>query len=175
MVRYADDFVILCQSQQEAKSALDVVQIWVDEHQLELHPDKTHLGDCSQKGHGFEFLGYRFEAGKRYVRKKSLKALRDKIRAKTKRSRSGSLREIIKELNPMLKGWFEYFKHAYKNEFRGVDGFTRRRLRALILRRNRKKGWGISLTSHKKYPNAYFAKHKLFTTHEAWVLACQSR
>ena len=175
LVRYADDFIILCQTQQEAEDVLKKVQAWVDENQLELHPEKTHLGDCSQKGQGFEFLGYRFEAGKRYVRKKSLKSFRDKVRAKTKRNRSGSLREIIDELNRMLKGWFEYFKHAHWNTFRGNDGFVRRRLRALILRRNRKKGWGKSILSHQKYPNAYFVKLGLFTSHEAWVQTCQSR
>ena len=94
-VRYADDFVILCKSQQEAETALVKVQEWVEEFRLELHPDKTHLGNCIQKGEGFEFLGYRFEAGRRYVRKKSLKSFRDKVRAKTKRSRSGSLKSPI--------------------------------------------------------------------------------
>lgn len=175
MIRYADDFVILCQSQQEAERVLKQVQVWVESTQLELHPDKTHLGDCSQKGNGFEFLGYRFEAGKRFVRKKSLKNSRDKVRAKTKRSRSGSLRDIIDELNPMLRGWFNYFKHAHRTTFKGNDGFVRRRLRALILRRKGKKGWGKNLNAHKNYPNVYFAQLGLFTSHEAWVVACQSR
>ncbi len=174
-VRYADDFVILCKSQEEAETALVKVQEWVKEFRLELHPDKTHLGNCSQKGEGFEFLGYRFEAGRRFVRKKSLMIFRDKVRAKTKRSRSGSLKEIIKDLNPMLKGWFGYFKHAHRNTFKGNDGFVRRRLRALILRRNKKKGWGKNINAHRKYPNAYFAKLELFTRHEAWAVACQSR
>jgi len=82
------------------------------------------------------FLGYRFEAGKRFVRKKSLKSFRDKVRAKTKRSRSGSINEIIEDLNPMLRGWFEYFKHAYKTTFNSNDGFVRRRLRAILLINN---------------------------------------
>lgn len=175
LVRYADDFVILCKSQKEAESALLEVQNWVKENHLTLHPDKTHLGDCSKKGEGFEFLGYRFEAGRRYVRKKSLKSFRDKVRAKTKRSRSGSMREIISDLNPMLKGWFGYFKHAHRTTFRSNDGFVRRRLRALILRRNRKKGCGKNTNAHRNYPNTYFAKLELFTSHEAWAVACQSR
>ena len=103
----------------------------VDDKGLILHPDKTHVGNCLVAGQGFEFLGYRFEAGKRWVRKKSLKALKDKIRNKTRRSRGDSMKTIIKDLNPMLKGWFNYFKHAHKWTFSGIDGFIRRRLRSL--------------------------------------------
>jgi len=58
------------------------MQAWVAANGLTLHPDKTHLGDCRIDGQGFEFLGYRFEAGKRWVRKKSLMSLKDKIRAR---------------------------------------------------------------------------------------------
>jgi len=134
VVRYADDFVILSKTEQEAKMALEKVREWVDEFGLTLHPNKTHIGNASIKGQGFEFLGYRFEAGKRFVRKKSLKSFRDKVRAKTKRSRSGSINEIIADLNPMLRGWFEYFKHAYKSTFNSNDGFVRRRLRAILLK-----------------------------------------
>ena len=72
MVRYADDFVVLCQSHEEAGAALAEIRRWVAENGLRLHPDKTHLGDCRRPGEGFEFLGYRFEAGRRFVRKKSL-------------------------------------------------------------------------------------------------------
>ena len=175
MVRYADDFVILCQDRKEAETALQKVREWVEANGLTLHPDKTHLGDCREKGQGFDFLGYRFEAGRRWVRVKSRKALMDKVREKTKRNRSGSMDKIIADLNPMLRGWFGYFKHAYRTEFKSVDGFVRRRLRALLLRRNKKKGWGRSLQSHKRWPNTYFAKHGLFTLHEAHAAACQSR
>src|SRR5450631_4319678 len=117
IVRYADDAVVLCRSWEEAQSALAHMQGWVTANGLTLHPDKTHLGDCRVDGQGFEFLGYRFEAGKRWVRKKSLMSLKDKIRAKTKRSRGDSMETIIKDLNPMLKGWFNYFKHAHKWTF----------------------------------------------------------
>ncbi len=112
MVRYADDFVILCRTQAEAEAALHDVQAWVAENGLTLHPDKTRIGDCQQPGRGFDFLGYRFEAGRRLVRKKSLKALKDKVRARTLRSRGDSLGRIIHDLNPILRGWFGYFKHA---------------------------------------------------------------
>ena len=171
-----DDFVILSNSKQESIMALDKVKEWVSKSDLQLHPDKTHIGNSSIKGQGFEFLGYRFEKGKRFVRKKSLKSFRDKVRDKTKRSRSGSMSEIIADLNPMLKGWFGYFKHAYKSTFKTNDGFVRRRLRAILLKRNKKKRcFGITINAHKKYPNRYFAELNLFTSHEAWVLAYQSR
>ena len=100
-VRYADDFVILCQSREEADAALDLVRYWVSDNGLTLHPEKTHVGDCRQPGHGFEFLGYRFEAGRRFVRKKSLDKLADSIRDKTRRTRGDSLAHVIADLNPV--------------------------------------------------------------------------
>ena len=81
MVRYADDFVILCENRTRAEDALRLVREWTEGNGLTLHPDKTHLGDCSQSGQGFEFLGYRFEAGRRWIRRKSIKALREKVGA----------------------------------------------------------------------------------------------
>src|SRR5699024_2737017 len=111
MVRYADDFVILCPDAEQADRALAVVQDWVEANGLTLHPDKTHVGDCLQPGQGFDFLGYRFEAGRRWVRKKSMDALKDKVRPKTRRSRGRSLEYVIADLNPMLRGWYGYFKH----------------------------------------------------------------
>ena len=105
MVRYADDFVILCRSREEADAALVEVRAWVSENGLTLHPSKTHVGDCRQPGQGFEFLGYRFEAGLRLVRKKSLDKLKDSIRAKTCRNRGDSLACVITDLNRVLRGW----------------------------------------------------------------------
>jgi hypothetical protein len=58
------------------------------------------------RAQGFEFLGYRFDAGKRWVRKKSLMSLRDKIRAKTKRNEGNSIEYVIASLNPTLRGWY---------------------------------------------------------------------
>jgi RNA-directed DNA polymerase len=175
MVRYADDFVILCRDRDEAQAALDAVRAWTQANGLTLHPEKTHIGDCREPGQGFEFLGYRFEAGRRWVRKKSRKALREAVRAKTRRSRSGSMAQIVEELNLTLRGWFEYFKHAYRTEFPDVDKFVRRRLRALLLRRHHKQGWGVSPLTHRRWPNAYFAKLGLFTLTEAHAVACRSR
>jgi RNA-directed DNA polymerase len=176
IVRYADDFVILCATEAEAQHALAQVQAWTAERGLTLHPDKTHLGDCRQAGQGFDFLGYRFEAGRRLVRQKSFTAIRAKIRAKTSRSRSRSLEHIIAELNPMLKGWFNYFKHANGSVFFILDGFVRRRLRAILRHQHHLKGrLGHSLEDHRRWPNAFFAERGLFTLTEALALARQPR
>ena len=174
-VRFADDFVVMCRTRQEAEEVLAAIQDWVDNHDLVLHPDKTRVGNCAEKGQGFEFLGYRFEAGRRWSRPKSRKALRDKIRHLTGRTRSGSLESIIAELNPILRGWFGYFKHAHRSTFRDVDGFVRRRLRALLRKREKRPGFGRTESDHWRWPNAFFAQHGLFTLQEAYVAASQSR
>lgn len=176
IIRYADDFVIMCKTQEQANTALERVSKWTEVNGLILHPEKTHIGNCLIEGQGFEFLGYRFEAGNRWVRKSSIKKLRDTIRSKTKRSRSGNLRVICADLNRSLKGWFEYFKHAHKWTFAPVDQFTRRRLRSLLRRRIKKKGGtGRCLHDHFMWPNKFFAENGLFTMTEAHALACQSR
>ena len=175
MVRYADDAVVLCRSATEAEAALAEMQQWVQSNGLRLNPDKTHVGDCRLPGQGFEFLGYRFEAGQRWVRRKSLNAMRERIRAKTRRTRGDSLRTIITELNPMLRGWFGYFKHAHPYTFRAMDGFVRRRLRALRRKQEKRPGIGRCLSDHRRWPNAFFAELGLFTLTEAHACASQSR
>jgi len=175
LVRYADDFVILCQTAAEATHALDVVRAWVAAEGLQLHPDKTHVGDCRIAGQGFEFLGYRFEAGRRWVRDKSLKALKAKIRSKTRRTEGNSLKQIVSGLNPMLRGWFNYFKHAQRGIFRILDGFIRRRLRALLRKQDKRPGAGHCMADHHRWPNAFFAAVGLFTMTEARHAASQSR
>ncbi len=176
MARYADDFVILCRTREEAEAALDDVRAWVTMNGLALHPQKTHVGDCRQPGQGFEFLGYRFEAGERHVRKKSLTKLKESIRVKTRRTRGDSLARIVTGLNRTLRGWFAYFKHAHPKTFESLDGFTRRRLRALLRRQEKKSSsMGISRADHHRWPNAFFAKAGLFALHTAWLSARQSR
>ncbi|MGH8612687.1 MAG: group II intron reverse transcriptase/maturase, partial [Gammaproteobacteria bacterium] len=175
MVRYADDFVVLCRSREEAEAALSDIRDWVEENGLGLHPDKTHVGDCRQAGEGFEFLGYRFEAGRRWVRKKSLIRLKDAIRAKTRRTRGTSLGQVIAELNPALRGWFGYFKHAQPSTFTRLDGFVRRRLRALLRKREKRPGFGRCHADHRRWPNAFFAEAGLFALHTAWLAAKHSR
>jgi RNA-directed DNA polymerase len=175
MVRYADDFVVLCRTAEQAQAALKEVKSWVEQNGLRLNADKTHVGDCRQAGQGFEFLGYRFEAGRRSVRDKSLKALRERIRSKTRRTRGNSLAKIIEDLNPMLRGWFNYFKHAHSVAQLGIDGFVRRRLRAILRKQEKRPGMGQCLDDHLRWPNTFFAAQGLFTINAARMLASQSR
>jgi RNA-directed DNA polymerase len=175
MVRYADDAVVLCRSREEAESALARMQAWVNANGLTLHPSKTHIGNCRVTGQGFEFLGYRFEAGQRQVRKKSLMALRDTVRAHTPRNHGQSIECVIATLNPVLQGWYGYFQHAHRYTFSSVDGFVRRRLRAMLRKQERRPGQGRCLNDHVRWPNSFFASLGLFTLSEAHRLARQSR
>ena len=165
--------MILCPTAEEAGKALEEIKAWVEANGLSLHPEKTHIGDCRIKGQGFEFLGYRFEAGRRWVRKKSLMALKDKIRAKTRRTRGDSLARIVADLNPLLIGWYGYFRHACRWVFPAVDGFIRRRLRAILRKHEKRPGFGRCQTDQSRWPNAYFAAQGLFTMTEARMLASQ--
>jgi RNA-directed DNA polymerase len=175
MVRYADDFVVLCRSLEEAQAALAEVKAWVEANGLSLNPDKTHVGDCRQKRQGFDFLGYHFELGRRWARQKSYQALQDRIRMRTRRTRGDSLAKIIVDLNPTLRGWFNYFKHAHPNTFKWMDSFVRRRLRAVLRKHEKRADMGICREDHQRWPNTFFAAQGLFTMTAAWKLASQSR
>jgi RNA-directed DNA polymerase len=175
MVRYADDFVVMCKSREEATAALTEITAWVTANGLRLHPDKTHVGDCRQPGQGFEFLGYRFEGGRRFVREKSLNRFKDRIREKTRRTRGDSLARVIDELNPMLCGWFGYFKHAHPTTFPALDGFIRRRLRAMLRKQQKRPASGRRLVDHLRWPNAFFAHAGLLALNTAWLTARHSR
>ena len=175
MVRYADDFVILTRNHAEAEVALALVKAWVSENGLTLHPEKTRTVNCRKKGNGFEFLGYRFERGRRDVRKKSLDKLKETIRAKTRRTRGQSLKVVVVDLNRTLRGWFGYFKHAHPSIFLTLDQLIRRRLRAMLRKQAHRPGVGNDRADHQQWPNAYFANAGLFALHTAWQSARQSR
>ncbi len=167
----ATRLVILCRSPEEANQALARVQAWTAAAGLTLHPIKTRIVDATQEG--FEFLGYRFENGKRYPRAKSIKRLKDTIRAETKRTNGESLRTIIGHLNPTLRGWFAYFKHSYRTTFQDIDGWVRMRLRSILRKRQGRTGRGRGL-DHHRWPNAFFAELGLYSLKAAHALACQS-
>jgi RNA-directed DNA polymerase len=175
MVRYADDFVVLCKSREEADAALAEIRAWVADNGLRLHPNKTHVGDCLLAGQGFEFLGYRFEAGRRFVRKKSLNRFKDTIRAKTRRTRGDSLARIIADLNRTLRGWFAYFKHAHPRTFIVLDKFIRRRLRSVLRKHDKRPGFGATRDDHQRWPITFFADAGLLALHTAWRNARYSR
>ncbi len=126
LVRYADDFVILCRSRDAAEAAMARVFCWpaewVGENGLKLHPGKTRIVAATQKG-GFDFLGYHFERDDRWPRKKSLDKLKTRVRALTpRRTCGGSLEHCIGQLNAVLVGWFDYFKHSHRTTFAPLAG-----------------------------------------------------
>jgi RNA-directed DNA polymerase len=174
MVRYADDFVILSRSREEAEEALEEVKRWTAEAGLKLHPEKTRIVDALEKKGGFDFLGYHFEQGLRWPRKKSLKKLKDTIRVKTKRNNGRSLQVIIEDVNRTTRGWFEYFKHSHKTTFKPLDGWIRRRLRTILRKRKRQRGQAKTMRDHIRWPNAYFEEQGLLTLEVAFAEARQS-
>ena len=171
MVRYADDFVILCRTPADAARALARVQEWTAAAGLTLHPTKTRIINATQDA--FEFLGYRFDRGRRYPRAKSMQKLKDTIRAKTKRTSGKCLLAIIASLNPTLRGWFEYFKHSYRLTFPIVDKWVRMRLRSILRKRMGLRGRGRG-ADHHRWPNAFFAELGLYSLKTAHAAACQS-
>jgi RNA-directed DNA polymerase len=172
MVRYADDFVILCRSEAEARAALDCVQDWTTRVGLKLHPEKTRVADATQKG-GFDFLGYHFERGYKWPREKSLKKLKDRLRELTRRTSGESLDEIIRRVNQTLEGWFEYFKHSHKTTFPRLDRWLRMRLRSILRKRAGGQGRGKG-KDHFRWPNAFFGACGLFNLSAAHARLCQS-
>jgi RNA-directed DNA polymerase len=172
MVRYADDFIVLCRNQAEALEALELISRWAEESGLTLHPTKTRLVEASRAG-GFDFLGYHFERGMKWPRKKSMDKLKETTRSKTRRTDGHSLRAICEDLNQTLRGWFEYFKHSKGNVFEPIDGYTRGRLRSILRKRLGKKGRGRG-SDHQQWPNAYFNAAGLFSLRQAHAAACRS-
>ena len=172
MVRYADDFVVLCRSRDEAERALAEVEKWTAAAGLQLHADKTRIVDATQAG-GFDFLGYHFERGRRWPSRKSLRKHKDAIRQQTRRANGQSLQKIIERVNQVRRGWFEYFKHSYRTTFKPLDQWTRMRLRSILRKRQGKRGRGRG-SDHHQWPNAYFAELGLFSYCAAYAQARQS-
>jgi len=172
MVRYADDFVILCRTEAEALLTLAMVQQWTAQAGLTLHPTKTRIVDATVRG-GFDFLGYHFERGMRWPRRKSEKKLKDAIRDKTRRTNGHSLLAIIAAVNRTLKGWFEYFKHSHYTTFRSLDPWIRMRLRSILRKRRGGRGRGRG-SDHQRWRNAFFDEQGLFSLVAAHAEASQS-
>jgi RNA-directed DNA polymerase len=171
MVRYADDFVILAKTRDEAEAALGQVRAWVSDNGLSLHETKTRVVDAREAG--FDFLGYHFVKDYRFPRRKSLAKFRDAVRELTPRNSGKSLPEIVNKLNPKLRGWFVYFQQAWWTVFRDQDSWVRGRLRSILRRRSHRRGRGRGL-DHHRWPNTFFASLGLFNLRNAHELACQS-
>jgi RNA-directed DNA polymerase len=175
MVRYADDFVICCRTEAEAQAALTAVAAWTESAELKLHPVKTRI--ISADGlEGFDFLGYHFQRyqdghGTKYPRKKSVQKLRDTLRKKLQRGRSGSLPEIFREINVTLKGWLGYFKYSRPSALRDNDQWIRDRARQILRRRHKRDGL-VRGRERTEYPNQWFEMQGLFSlvkTQAQWI------
>lgn len=156
MIRYADDFVILCRSEAEAREALGEVQAWMAAAGLTLHPEKTRIVDAAVKG-GFEFLGWHFERGYRWPREKSQARFKDAIRQQTGRSDGRSLEMIIRSVNRRVHGWGNYFRGGVRYVPIKLDQWMRMRLRSILRHREKRDGRAKG-RDHQRYPNAYFIR-----------------
>ncbi len=170
MVRYADDFVILCRTAEEAQTALADVQRWVNEAGLTLHPTKTRIVDARKQS--FAFLGYTFRGKLRFIRDKSHAKITDRLRKLTPRKSGDSLEFIIRRLNRTLAGWFNYFRHCHWTIFREYDEHLRWRLRRLLMKRHHLNP--RRMPRNQRWPNAFFAEEGLYSLSEAHLGLVQS-
>jgi RNA-directed DNA polymerase len=161
MVRYADDFVVLCRTQEEADSILNFLREWTTAAGLTLHPTKTRIVNATTEG--FDFLGWHFRGGKKWPRKKSLQKLQEKLRPLTRRTNGRSLGEIIAKVNPILRGWHGYFRNSVPTGLSGPDGWLRRRLRAMLRKREKRPGYGLCQADSRQWPNRWFAEQGLYS------------
>jgi RNA-directed DNA polymerase len=158
LTRYADDWVITCKSAAEARVAIDAAHRILKQLGVELHPQKTRIVHVQ---HGFEFLGYKIKRGKKlhlpgskirsqarsgalyaYPREKSIQRFRDQVRQRTKRCVPLKTKELIARLNPLLRGWGEYYKRAHVRKlFNQLDRWIVRRIRSHRFKRWRNGGW----------------------------------
>jgi len=158
LTRYADDWVVTCQSAAEARSALDAARRILKQLGVELHPQKTRIVHVRD---GFDFLGYKIKRGKKklrlpeskirsglragalyaYPRQKSIRRFMDQVRQRTKRNIPLTSQEMIEKLNPLLRGWGEYYKGAHvRTLFHRLDGWIVRRIRSHRFKRWRNNG-----------------------------------
>jgi RNA-directed DNA polymerase len=172
MVRYADDFVLLCRTESQAQTALAEVQQWTVQAELALHPEKTRIVDATQRG-GFEFLGYHFERGLKWPRTKSLAKFKTTVRRHTRRHNRNSIPMILSQLNRSLTGWFQYFQHSHKTTFPLLDSWIRMRLRSILRCRQGRRGGGRGF-DHYRWTNAFFAEQGLFSLCAAHASVRQS-
>jgi len=170
MVRYADDFVVLCRSQADAEQAMEMIRQWVESAGLTLHPTKTKIVDSRVES--FAFLGYSYRGDKIYPRRESLAKMKARIVELTPRGRPGSVESIAKEMNPILIGWFTYFRHCRWTIFTDLDSKIRGRLRRLLLRRHRNNP--ERLPRQQRWPNDYFTKAGLWSLRAAHTRFGQS-
>ncbi len=158
LTRYADDWVVTCKSAAEARAAIDAAGRILKQLGVELHPQKTRIVHVR---YGFEFLGYKIKRGKglylpankirsqarsgglyAYPREKSIRRFKDQVRQRTKRRVPLATEQLIEALNPLLRGWGEYYKRAHVRKlFNQLDRWIVRRIWSHRFKRWRNCGW----------------------------------
>jgi hypothetical protein len=150
-------FVIMCGDGDKVGEALSLARKWAKKNGLDSHPDKIRVGDCKAMGEGLDFKGYRLEAWKGRVRKKSQPRLGDCARQLTKRANAKSLPYIIGKINTVPRGWHGYFEGADLSCLNPMDGSIRRRMGAILAKRSKRhKSFGRSRAIHIRWPDAFF-------------------
>lgn len=158
-VRYADDLVLLCKSREEAEAAREQLQGRLAEMGLTLSPEKTRVVHLSE---GFDFLGWHYRGDQRWPRAKSEKGFRARLRGSTRRNRPGSMAEICRELESVLRGWFHYYRDGNSGlSFQRLTSWTRHRLRSLQRRREKRSGRATQRDNYR-YPNRWFEQCGFF-------------
>jgi hypothetical protein len=129
------------------------------------HARLSALNQCERRGVAVRDVACapRGRASRRKPRKKSLKKLQEKLRPLTKRTNGRSLSEIVAKANPILRGWYGYFRESHPTGLSGPDGWIRRRLRAMLRKREKRPGYGLSQADSRRWPNRWFAGQGLFS------------
>jgi RNA-directed DNA polymerase len=153
LVRYCDDWIILCKSQVEADHALAIAESFLNKRNLVLNRDKTRVVHHSQ---GFEFLGFWFKdyygIHRKGPRKRAVDSFKNKVRFVTRRNQPKNIKMLVERLNPIIRGWGLYFGIGdTKSSFKRLDEWTRMRLRSFIAKKH-----SLSQQAHSKYRNQYF-------------------
>lgn len=133
MVRYADDILILCRSAKGAQRALEVAtELLEKDLKLTVNNDKTHITHSSR---GVKFLGVEIHSNYTRIQEKKLKSFKQAVKGKTPRNSGKPLRDVIHALNPLLRGFSQYFRIANaKQRFSALAHWIRRRLRSIQLK-----------------------------------------
>jgi len=163
VVRYADDFVVLCKSEKKAQRALEVVdQILTKQLKLTIHPEKTQVTSFAR---GFDFLGFHLSRRFKKPRKKALEGFKDKVRHLTRRQQPKPLDQVIASLNPVIRGWGNYFRSGnWRSQARDLDGWIRQRLRMFIRKKARLQSNAPGLTNLTFQKKGLVSLTSLFAT-----------
>ena len=177
LVRYADDFVVMCETKSACEEAERRVRIVLERLKLQLHPGKTRRVDLTEGREGFDFLGCHLhkrvsgrllERGirryylQRWPSVRSMKRVRQRVKALTGHERQGvkDVRVLIRDINPVLRGWGNYFRSGNAaRQFITIDGYVTDRLRSFLVKR---KGRHLRPGEFHRWHADFFHQHGLF-------------